>query len=435
MMSILFLLSVSFTFSFGAMQRDMINLHHHLMTNYSTKFRPTFNLSEPTKVNIGFYLLSLKEFQEKTSKLSIFGVFALIWHDFQLEWNPEDFGGIERILLLQNEIWKPDLLSLNAFEKVEPAGFDSLKVAVYNNGLVVWAPPDVYENTCPADVTFYPFDQQSCLMYFGIYMSSALEVLLEMESNEISMIMYSPNSIWDMKSTSISVSLEGDGSQTLTLEMNFKRRPMFQIINIILPFCLLSFLNIMVFLLPAESGERIGFSVTVLLAIAVFMTIVADTLPATSEPSVPRLCYLLIAELGINLTVTIFNILLLKLHHIPQHKTIPLWLAYIVCKPAFHGTKTQHKHKERQNINKEDIRLESTLSTICEYDQTDRESKENCDCKGNGNDMILRQKSSISSDMPWQDFATHVEIVFFIFFIILLGIIKIAAYCIFTSNT
>ena len=66
---------------------------------------------------------------------------------------------------------------------------------------------------------------------------------------------------------------------------------MYVIINIILPILFLNQLNVLVFMLPAESGERVSYSLTVLLSIAVFMTIVGDTLPRTSEPT-PLISYL-----------------------------------------------------------------------------------------------------------------------------------------------
>jgi hypothetical protein len=52
--------------------------------------------------------------------------------------------------------------------------------------------------------------------------------------------------------------------------LKLKRQPMFFVLNLILPVCLMSILNIFVFLLPADSGERVGYAITVLLAIAVF---------------------------------------------------------------------------------------------------------------------------------------------------------------------
>ncbi|XP_069114774.1 neuronal acetylcholine receptor subunit alpha-7-like [Argopecten irradians] len=328
MIFILFLLSVSVTFISGGTHGDFKRLHQVLTTDYNKDLRPTLNSSEPTNIKVRFFLLSLNEFEEKMSKLSIVGAFALSWNDFQLEWNPGDYGNITRMFFPQSSVWKPDLLLINPYQKISPLGFSDMKLYVIHNGHVFWSPPDVFEVTCQADVTFYPFDEQTCSLYFGVYMHTELEVVLDLPARGINLRHYTTNSLWDLKHTSMT---QRDPS-SLKLILVLQRRSMYQVINTILPFCVLGLLNIMVFLLPAESGERIGFSVTILLAIAVFMTIVADTLPGTSEPSFPRLCYLLTAELVINMLVTVLTILVLRLHHKPEHQTIPAWMEYVKTK-------------------------------------------------------------------------------------------------------
>jgi hypothetical protein len=43
-------------------------------------------------------------------------------------------------------------------------------------------------------------------------------------------------------------------------------------------------LNPLVFLLPVESGERIGLSMTILLSYTIFLTLISDAIPASSNP-------------------------------------------------------------------------------------------------------------------------------------------------------
>ncbi|XP_052820053.1 acetylcholine receptor subunit beta-like [Mya arenaria] len=52
----------------------------------------------------------------------------------------------------------------------------------------------------------------------------------------------------------------------------------------ILPLFLLVMLSPLVFLLPADTNDRVGLAVTVLLATSVYMTLVADKLPDSSDP-------------------------------------------------------------------------------------------------------------------------------------------------------
>ncbi|XP_055954375.1 neuronal acetylcholine receptor subunit alpha-7-like [Patella vulgata] len=53
-------------------------------------------------------------------------------------------------------------------------------------------------------------------------------------------------------------------------------------LNIILPVLFLSFMGALVFMLPADAGEKISLAITILLAYIVFLTIVSESMPQTS---------------------------------------------------------------------------------------------------------------------------------------------------------
>ena len=65
--------------------------------------------------------------------------------------------------------------------------------------------------------------------------------------------------------------------------MYMKRRYQFYNTNVMLPIILSSFLVTLVFVVPADSGEKLSYILTVLLTIAVFLTIIGETLPAISN--------------------------------------------------------------------------------------------------------------------------------------------------------
>ena len=46
---------------------------------------------------------------------------------------------------------------------------------------------------------------------------------------------------------------------------------------------MLSLLNVLVFILPADCGERMALAVTVLLSFTVYLGIISDSMPKTSE--------------------------------------------------------------------------------------------------------------------------------------------------------
>jgi len=67
------------------------------------------------------------------------------------------------------------------------------------------------------------------------------------------------------------------------------------VLNIILPCISLNVLSLLAFCLPPEAGEKVTLGITVLLSYSVFMLLVAENMPPTSEfvPLIgkPRLPY------------------------------------------------------------------------------------------------------------------------------------------------
>jgi len=40
------------------------------------------------------------------------------WKDVNLQWNPDDYGGIRKIRIPSTDIWKPDLVLYNKYESL-----------------------------------------------------------------------------------------------------------------------------------------------------------------------------------------------------------------------------------------------------------------------------------------------------------------------------
>jgi hypothetical protein len=69
----------------------------------------------------------------------------------------------------------------------------------------------------------------------------------------------------------------------VTLYFHLQRLALYYYFNLIIPAALISIMALLVFTLPVDSGEKMGLSVTILLSLTVFMMVVADFMPRTSE--------------------------------------------------------------------------------------------------------------------------------------------------------
>ena len=69
----------------------------------------------------------------------------------------------------------------------------------------------------------------------------------------------------------------------LTFWIVVKRKPLYYVFNLIMPSIFLTATTLLTFILPVESGEKVSLGVTMLLALTVFLLIVAETMPTTSK--------------------------------------------------------------------------------------------------------------------------------------------------------
>ena len=69
----------------------------------------------------------------------------------------------------------------------------------------------------------------------------------------------------------------------VTFYLHIRRRVLYYAFNVIIPCALLSALTLTGFLLPPDSGEKVTLGLTVLLAFSVFMLLIAENMPPTSE--------------------------------------------------------------------------------------------------------------------------------------------------------
>lgn len=113
------------------------------------------------------------------------------------------------------------------------------------------------------------------------------------ENTPVDTTFYSENGEWDFLSSSghtpSSQVRGGTWYSTLSFSITLRRKPVYHALNTLFPVILMTFLIPMVYKLPTESGEKMSYSLTVLLAYAVYLSLISDNIPSTSK-SVCLLC-------------------------------------------------------------------------------------------------------------------------------------------------
>lgn len=82
----------------------------------------------------------------------------------------------------------------------------------------------------------------------------------------------------------------------VTYTVKIMRKPLYYLYNLIIPCIFVLACAVLVFYLPPESGEKVSLGVTVLLALTVFLLLVADIMPPQSNsiPLIGKNCLFLL---------------------------------------------------------------------------------------------------------------------------------------------
>ncbi|XP_062600844.1 acetylcholine receptor subunit alpha-like [Saccostrea cucullata] len=318
------------TFVCGYTLTDEQNLHTALLTGYNKDIRPGTDRSNTLVINASFLLLSINEFDLNAGKLSLTGVFAISWFEERFAWNPATYNALEMTAIPQTKLWLPNFINTNPYEDIRGLGSDLLTVDVFYTGKCTWFPLQAYKVICDADVTNFPFDTQKCFMKFFIFGYQPNAVNVKFTSPRVDFDLYSENGIWEILNSETYSVLNIYGLEDIFVVLHLKRRTAYYIVSLILPISAFSLLMGFVFLLPNESGERLGFSTTVLLSIVVYLTIIQDMLPAVSEPNVSILSYMLVTYVVSGALVVVFVIISSRIQSCPHEKPVPRCLARLV---------------------------------------------------------------------------------------------------------
>lgn len=326
-------------------------LHKDIFGQYSSFVRPVTDNRRATTVDVTVHLLSVMEVKEREQSFINNLMLEMAWTDEQLVWNTTQHFEIPSILVPQTKVWRPDIVLANPVSSSVSLGHSDQLVRVEKTGRVTWKPSGVFETGCRIDVTYYPLDTQKCTVIFKTEMSLSSEISLRVK--DICLRRFSPNGQWKLLDQTAQV--EDDPldpqSKPLVIRFELKRRRFFFYLNVIFPVVLMSLTSSLVFALPADSGEKMGLSITVLLTYAVYLTLVNDAMPRTSMEVSLMGVYLMLLLIVCTLNV-VLTACILRLHHRPDSHPVPHWLHYTALVLGRILRYTDHKDAPR-HVNSE----------------------------------------------------------------------------------
>ncbi|XP_045113185.1 acetylcholine receptor subunit beta-like 1 [Portunus trituberculatus] len=284
---VILLLVLTATLHTGLCSEDEERLVRDLFRGYNKLIRPVENMTNNVDVAFGLAFIQLINVNEKNQIMKSNVWLRLVWRDYQLRWDAADYGGIKVLRLPPDKVWKPDIVLFNNADGNYEVRYKS-NVLIYPHGEVLWVPPAIYQSSCTIDVTYFPFDQQTCLMKFGSWTFNGDQVSLSLYNDKdfVDLSDYWKSGTWDIVEVPAFLNVVSNANHPTETDITFyitiRRKTLFYTVNLILPTVLISFLCILVFYLPAEAGEKVTLGISILLSLVVFLLLVSKILPPTS---------------------------------------------------------------------------------------------------------------------------------------------------------
>ncbi|XP_021187881.3 acetylcholine receptor subunit alpha-like isoform X1 [Helicoverpa armigera] len=318
---------------------DAKRLYDDLLSNYNKLVRPVVNTTDVLRVCIKLKLSQLIDVNLKNQIMTTNLWVEQSWYDYKLRWEPREYGGVHMLHVPSDHIWRPDIVLYNNAD----GNFEvtlATKATIYHQGLVEWKPPAIYKSSCEIDVEYFPFDEQTCVLKFGSWTYDGFKVDLrhmdeQAGSNVVSVGVdlseFYMSVEWDILEVP---AVRNEKFYTccdepyldITFNITMRRKTLFYTVNIIIPCMGISFLTVLTFYLPSDSGEKVTLSISILISLHVFFLLVVEIIPPTSLV-VPLLGkYLIFAMILVSISICV-TVVVLNVHfRSPQTHRMAPWV-------------------------------------------------------------------------------------------------------------
>ncbi|XP_008200303.1 nicotinic acetylcholine receptor alpha 3 subunit isoform X2 [Tribolium castaneum] len=240
------------------------------------------------------------------------------------------------------------------------------KATLNYTGRVEWKPPAIYKSSCEIDVEYFPFDEQTCVMKFGSWTYDGFQVDLrhvdEMKGSNIvdigiDLTEFYTSVEWDILEVP---AVRNEKFYTccdepyldITFNITMRRKTLFYTVNLIIPCMGISFLTVLVFYLPSDSGEKVSLSISILLSLTVFFLLLAEIIPPTSLV-VPLLGKFVLFTMILDTFSICVTVVVLNVHfRSPQTHTMAPWVrrVFIHILPRLLVMRRPHYQFDRKSM-------------------------------------------------------------------------------------
>ncbi|KAK3797556.1 hypothetical protein RRG08_054586 [Elysia crispata] len=301
---------------------------------YNPLIRPVPNNNDSLEISFSLALSQIINVDEVNQVMKTNVWLQVYWDDYQLAWDPFQYGNIDSFRIKPEKVWVPDFVLFNNADGNFEVTYKS-NCVLYSSGNVNWIPPAIYQSSCSIDVLYFPFDQQVCEMKFGswTHKGNALTYKFYQNMDKLDLTDYLKSGSWDIidcpgKILTIKDEITNEYKEQIIFNFVLRRKTLFYTVNLIIPCVLISFVSICVFALPADAGEKITLCISILLALVVFLLLVSKILPPSL--TIPLIAKYLLFTFIMNLIAILSTVIVISRNYrTPRTHQMPRWVRIV----------------------------------------------------------------------------------------------------------
>ncbi|CAG5116045.1 unnamed protein product [Candidula unifasciata] len=231
-----------------------ISLENYVRSTDSIKHKLPVNIAGNLTLLLTFRAFQIIDVDELNQSVQVLSVLLLYWKYFDIHWDPSQYNVMSLI-------------------------------------------PGIQEIACFMDLLDFPFDRHNCTISF--LETTGSTVYPEMDVSHIDRMAthFIKNAEWRLER-------HGCGFvQVFCFQQSYlnytecwfvmSRQRRFYLTTLLAPLVLMSAMTLLVFCLPAESGEKISFVISIFLSMTMFLSIITDVIPRSMN-QIPRFLVLIL---------------------------------------------------------------------------------------------------------------------------------------------
>ncbi|XP_071169768.1 neuronal acetylcholine receptor subunit alpha-10-like isoform X1 [Mytilus edulis] len=313
-------------------------LYQHLFmnTNYTIDLLPVCQNGGNVTVKLQTALRQVMDVNEREQIVTVNIWFRMKWNDCRFQWNASDFDGITSLNVPYASVWVPDItLYDSAADEVMMPGRENYRATINSDGSVSYNFPTVLKSVCRIDVTYFPFDTQVCRLTFGSWSHHGFEMDVVNSATEGDLATYIEHNEWDIAAFPVirhvlHYNCCPEPYPDVTFYLTLKRKSQFYVLTVLFPCILTASVAALTFILPPESGEKVSLGVTVLLSLAVFLLMVSEQLPASSD-TYPYIGMYFASSMTLVALSCFMTVMVLNLHYRGENgRKVPSWVRKLI---------------------------------------------------------------------------------------------------------